>query len=262
MDLQGAHCVLTGASRGIGAVTARELSRRGAHVTVVARSEDKLKVLAEEINGTAFRADLSDEDDVNGLIDRIESAVRPVDILINNAAAISFRKFSTLTAAEVRQIIQVNLLGSMELCRQALPGMLQRDRGRLVNIAAMAGLVSMPGVGVYGATKSGLIRFTASLRHELKATNVGTMIVPLGEIQETDMIEAARENPTVHGFIARFNRMRVLPYITPQDVALRVAEGLEKDRAELLIPRRLAPLYRLHELPTSMMKPFFVGLPG
>src|SRR5581483_50296 len=126
VDLRGAHCVLTGASQGIGAATARELSRQGAHVTVVARNAQKLKDLADEINGTPFPADLSLQDDLEGLIGRIENTVRPVDVLINNAAAISFKKIPELTAAEVRQIISVNLLASVELCRQALPGMLDR----------------------------------------------------------------------------------------------------------------------------------------
>ena len=142
--LAGAHAVVTGASRSIGAALARELAGRGARVTVVARSEAPLKAVAAEIGGTAVVADLADPDAVTGLIARIESEAGPVDVLVNNAAMAVIDRFVDQSAEGITASYALNVVAPMELCRQVLPGMLARSRGAVVSISSLCGVTAFP----------------------------------------------------------------------------------------------------------------------
>jgi len=130
LALLGAHVVVTGASRGIGAALAGELAGRGARVTLVARSEMPLKALAAEIGGVAVVADLADPSHLDGLVARIEAGAGPVDVLINNAAVAVVNRLVDQSADDIRQSFALNCVAPAELCRQVLPGMLARGRGR------------------------------------------------------------------------------------------------------------------------------------
>ena len=172
MEIMNAHVVVTGASRGIGAAIAREMHKRGATVTVVARSADALAALADEIDGHALAADLTDRGELEGLIARAE-AHAPVDVLVNNAGIDEAGLFWEMDADGLRRLIDLNVTAAMELTRQALPGMVERGRGQIVNISSMASVAVFPGLTAYSASKAALSHFSAGLRADLKGLPVG-----------------------------------------------------------------------------------------
>ena len=270
LDLAGAHAVVTGASRGIGAALARELARRGAFVTVVARSEAPLKELASEIGGLAVAADLADSAALEGLIARIEAEAgveraapggrRPVDVLINNAALAVVDPLVAQSAGAIRQSFAINCIAPAELCRQVLPGMLERGRGRLVSISSLAGITAFPTLTTYGATKAGLVHFTAALQRELRRTPVRATIVQLGEVAGTELMEQARRSPTIAAVSARLNRMKALPTLTPHEVAARIAEAAATGARHLVTPKRVTPVHLIRELPSRLNDGLLAGI--
>ena len=270
LDLAGVHAVVTGASRGIGAALARELARRGAFVTVVARSEALLKELASEIGGLAVAADLAEPAALEGLIARIEAEAgseraapggrRPVDVLINNAALAIVDPLVAQSADAIRQSFAINCVAPAELCRQVLPGMLNRGRGRLVSISSLAGITAFPTLTTYGATKAGLVHFTAALQRELRRTPVRATIVQLGEVAGTDLMEQARRSPTIAAVSARLNRVKALPTLTPQQVAARIADAAATGARHLVTPKRVTPVHLIRELPSRLNDGLLAGI--
>jgi len=260
LQLSGAHAVVTGASRGVGQALARELAGRGARVTVVARSEVPLKALAAEIGGQAVPADLADPEQLDGLIARIESGAGPVDLLVNNAALAVVNPLVDQSADDIRQSFAINTVAPAELCRQVLPGMLERRRGRIVCVSSLAGITAFPTLSTYGATKAGLVHFTAALQRELRRSPVRATIVQLGEVAGTDLMEQARRSPTIAAVSARLNRVRALPTLTPQQVAAQIADAAVAGARHLVTPRRVTPLHLIRELPSRLNDGLLAGI--
>ena len=256
----GSHAVVTGASKGIGHQLARELAARGARVTVIARSELPLKALAEEINGSAVIADLSDADDVDGLIARIEDENGPVDALFNNAALATVDRLVDQSAATIRSSWTLNCVAPAELTRQVLPGMLARGRGRVTNISSVAGITALPTLTTYGGTKAGLTQFTAALQRELRRTPVRVTIVQLGEVAGTDMIEEARKSPTIAAISKRFARVRAMPTITTATVARKVVDATSAGRRNCVVPRRMGSFHTIREVPSRVNDLLMLGI--
>src|SRR3954462_3526623 len=200
MELEGSRVLITGASRGIGEAMARRFAARGARVALVARTEPAIKDLAAELDGTAHPADLSDPHDVRGLIERIEGDGGPIDVLVNNAGIDELGRFDRKSAEDVERAFRVNLVSPAELCRQAIPGMLERGRGHIVNVSSLAGTAVFPGLVAYSSTKAGLSQLTAGLRAELRGTPLRTTLVELGPIP-TDMLDRVQAyEPTRESF--------------------------------------------------------------
>src|ERR1700722_16557801 len=168
MELQGKRVLITGASRGIGESLARAFTTAGARVALVARSRDSLEPLATALDGTVHPTDLSDPTQVAVLIQRVEDEAGPVDVLINNAGIESTASFADAPDDELRRVTQVNYLAPAELCRQAIPRMLRRGGGHIVNVSSLAGLSVFPGLTTYSASKAALSHFTAGLRADLR----------------------------------------------------------------------------------------------
>lgn len=259
LDLNGAHAVVTGASRGIGAALARELSRRGAFVTVVARSEAPLKELAIEIGGQAVVADLAGPLALDGLITRIETEA-PIDLLFNNAALAVVDPLVEQSADQIRQSFAINCVAPAELCRQVLPGMLARGRGRIVCISSLAGITAFPTLTTYGATKAGLVHFTAALQRELRRTPVRATIVQLGEVAGTELMEQARRSPTIAAVSARLAKVRALPTLTPPQVAAQIADAAVAGARHLVTPKRVTPVHLIRELPSRLNDGLLAGI--
>ena len=259
--LAGAHVVVTGASRSIGAALAREAAGRGARVTVVARSEAPLKAVAAEIGGTAVAADLTDPDTVAGLIGRIEAeAGRPVDVLINNAALAVVERFTDQSAADITASYALNVLAPLELCRQALPGMLARGRGAVVSISSLCGVTAFPTLATYGSTKAALVHFTATLQRELRRSPVHAIVVQFGEVAGTEMMEEARKCPTIAAVSKRLDRTGAMAVLTPDQAAAAVVDGVAAGRRDIMVPRRIGPLHHIRELPSRINDLILIGI--
>ncbi len=245
MELRGAVAVVTGASSGIGESTALLLATAGARVVLAARRLERLEALAERIDGhggdaLAVRCDLTVPSDITALVGRTEEAFGGCDVLVNNAGIPGGGPFAGLTAEQIERVVDVNLLGLMLTTRAFLPGMLERRRGHIVNVASLAGRYATPGSAVYGATKHAVVAFGESLFHELG---------PLGILVTTVNPGFTRTEGFPQDGIPRPLVMR------REHVARVIVEVVRRDRGpEVSVPRALGapqafrvlapPLYR------------------
>lgn len=260
MDVKGRHVVVTGGSRGIGEQLAREFATRGARVTVVARSVDALNRVANDIGGNAVVADLTDEADVDTLIERIERQHGAIDVLVNNAGLETSTAFAVEDEREIRAVARVNLEVPMLLTRHALPSMLERGSGHIVFVSSLAGTAGFPGMSVYGATKAGILNFVNGLARELKSTEVNLTVLAPGPV-DTGMWDAIEAKKTsVHDVVRRFQKLQLIPTANPQKIARRTVDAVERNRPFVRDPRRLSLQFWLNHAPTRIANLASVGI--
>jgi len=164
----GRTAVITGASSGIGAATARALAAGGHRVALLARRLDRIEALAEELGSgaLAIEADVTDRSSLLAAAERVGSDLGGADILVNNAGVMLLGPFSSAQRAEMRQMIEVNLMGAITATEVFLD-QLRDGGGDLVNISSVAGRTARAGNGVYAATKWGMNGWSEGLRQEL-----------------------------------------------------------------------------------------------
>lgn len=260
MRTTDAHVLLTGATGTIGAALARRLAARGARVTLLARTPGQLHALARETGAVAFPADLCDPVGLAGLVDRVETEQGPVDVLVNNAGVETTGLLTDLRAEDLRRTIDLNLTAPLELCRQVLPGMLDRGRGHLVNISSLSGVATFPGLAVYGGSKAGLTHATSGLRADLRHDPVGTLAVEIGPVVSEMMDRISGHAPSEAAF-ARVLRARFLTMLDPDDVAGRIVSAIEQGRPHLRLPRRAAPIAAVTGVPRALTRIVLSGIP-
>jgi short-subunit dehydrogenase len=247
MDLRNAHVVITGGSKGIGAAVARELTKRGARATLVARPSPELEATAAETGSVAMPTDLSDLDQVDGLIARAEERSGPVDILINNAGLGATQHFATVPPETVRNVLLTNLVAAVELSHQALPGMLDRDRGAILNVSSVVGELPMPHLTCYGTTKAGLSAFTLLAQRDIRDSEVNLSVFVLGAVPGTQIHDEGIKDEVVS---AVADKLGDVSDLTPEAIAARMADSLEKDfRGTVPMPRSSAPLVAWRRAP-------------
>jgi len=171
--LSGKTALITGASRGIGAAIARELSACGAYVVVNYRtSEAQALAVVEELraaggSGHAQQCDVSQQSSAEGLFGALAADGRQIDVLVNNAGIARDRSFRKMSDEQWRDVLQTNLNGAMYCTRLAVEGMATRGYGRVVNIASIVGQIGAFGQTNYAAAKGGLVAFTKALALEV-----------------------------------------------------------------------------------------------
>ena len=239
MEISGSRVLVTGASRGIGRELARGFAAAGADVALVARSAAQLEALAGELDGQAYAADLTG--DLCGVVDRIE-ADGPIDILVNNAGDECIGRFTEMDADTLEFVIRLNVLAAAELSRQVLPGMLARGRGHIVNVSSYAGVVILPQLATYAATKAFISHHSANLRFELKDTPIGVTKVELGEVADTGLLEKGRRNREFSALMERMYRWRVNRMSGTAEITAAVLRAVETNKASVRLPRRTAPI--------------------
>jgi short-subunit dehydrogenase len=260
MQLQGAHVLVTGASRGIGAAMARHFAAAGATVSVAARSVAPLESLAAELTGRAFPVDLLDRAAVDGFIDRVETEAGPVDVLVNNAGLENSAFFLGETADTVRDVVALNLEVPMLLTRAVLPGMLHRRRGHLVFLSSLAGTAGFPGMAIYSGTKGGVNNFVGALRIELRDTPVHTTLVAPGPV-DTEMWDTLETKSDLQPILDRMNTLHLIPKKSPELIARRTVAAVVADRRHVRTPRRLSASFWLGESPRRIAEMLLAGVP-
>ena len=254
MRLDGARLLLTGASRGIGAALADAFAARGAQLALVARDSPQLHEVAARTGGTAYPCDLSDLAGLPGLVEQIGA----VDVLVNNAGVSGVGWFVDRTLEEIDQVLTLNLLAPMHLCRLVLPGMLERGRGQIVNLSSMAAVFAPPGLVAYGASKAGLSHFTAGLRADLRDDPISLTTVTLGSVS-TDMDDQARSYGPLRTLAESSNGRDLTPMA---DLVSAVLRAVEQDRPEVRVPRSMAPLAALTNTPRKVGRLVFKRAPA
>jgi uncharacterized protein len=255
VKLSGAHVLVTGATRGIGLALAEAFKAAGASITGVARPGPRL----DELTGRGWRtiaADLSRAEDVDGLVERATSVHGPVDVLVNNAGLNVALKLANLDAETLRTVLMTNLWAPFELARQALPSMIGRRRGAVVNISSIAGELALRNQVPYCASKSGLTHGTRALQRELRGTGVAAHPVVLGLVA-TDMIDDLSADPVGAQMAKRFDR---LPALDATVVAGRVVRVVERGRGAVVMPALAAPAHYLRLTPTYLTDGLLAGI--
>jgi len=165
--------LITGASAGLGAEFARQLARRGTRLVLVARREDRLRALADEVgNARVIAMDLSAHDAAERLVADLDAAGDEVELLINNAGFGQIGRFASLDAKRQREMIDLNIGTLTDLCRLIAPRMIERKSGGILNIASTAAFQPGPNMAVYFATKAYVLSFSEALHEELKPQGV------------------------------------------------------------------------------------------
>lgn len=216
---------MTGASSGIGADIARELAKRGHGVTLVARREDRLKALADELAATGVRTeviacDVSDEAALKRMIDTIAERGLEVEVLVNNAGYGSAGKFHKLDAAGEVAMVKTNCVAVTALCAEYVPKMVERGRGAVLNVGSTAGEQPLPRQATYSGTKAFVNTFSDALYGELHGTGVTVTSLRPGPV------------PTEFGDVAGINDEMAPSFTvkTPEECAAAAVEGLEKGK--------------------------------
>ena len=248
MKLTGARVLVTGASRGIGEAIAREAASRGAKVIGVARSTGALNAAMHAINGVAYPCDLAEAAQRTDLIGRLEAIHGPIDVVVNNAGVDDTKMFAQASALDVERVITLNQVVPIELMRQAVPLMRSRGAGHVVNISSLAAAGGFAGMTLYASSKAGLSGFHRVLRHELKGSPVGLSLVEIGPIP-TDMLANVKNVRAAEQMFNRLRRLQLLPEVPRERVAEAVCDAIEKNTANVCLPKR-AKIY-----------PLLVGLP-
>jgi short-subunit dehydrogenase len=247
LDLTGRRVLITGASRGLGRDLVRGFAAADAIPALVARDANALDELAATHGGHAYPTDLTDHDAVHGLLERVE-ADGPIDILVNNAGDERVGPFAELDATDLELVIRLNALATAELCRQAIPRMLDRGIGRLVNISSMGALVCTPHLAAYSATKAFVSHLSAGLSLELRDTPITCTKVEIGETTGTGQAQSVRRDPVVTAVFDRLYRLHLSRPLTAAEVTEATIRAVREGRPSVQLPRRVAPAARLTDL--------------
>ena len=200
MEFQHRVAVVTGASSGIGARCAEKLAERGARVAVFARSAEALRAMAarHEDRMLAVSGDVADEAAVSRLFDEAESRFGPCDILINNAGMIDPKPMVATSADDWDRMFAVNVRGAFLCARRALPAMIAKRAGAIVNVASISGVVGpqkFPGYVSYCASKGAVISMTEAMAVEVKPRGVRVNCVSPGSVDTKMWAEASGGAP-------------------------------------------------------------------
>lgn len=226
MELRDKKILLTGAAGGIGRLLAERLAERGGHLALVDANEEAVKDVAAGIqHSKVIVGDLSSSEGCLAIADAARQALGHIDILVNLAGMMSFKCFEDEDIDAMERIIQVNLLGAMRLTRHILPGMVERDQGRIINVGSVFGSIGFAYFTAYSASKFGLRGFSEALRRELYDTQIKVMY----------LAPRAVKTPLNTGRIMRMGEATKMNMDAPDVVVERVLQAIDNDRKEVYI---------------------------
>jgi short-subunit dehydrogenase len=225
MRLAGAVALITGGSSGIGAATARALTRAGACPLIAGRDIARLGEIARQTGAVPLRVDLAAPDGPEELAVAALAEFGRIDLLVSNAGVGWAGEIAELTAAKADEVVAVNLMAPIHLARLLVPEMAKRGTGHLVFVSSIAGVTGARHEAVYGATKAGLGRFAESLSYELEGQDVGVSVIVPGVV-DTPFFDR-RGRP--------YNRSTPAP-IPPERVARAIVTATRHERDLVFVP--------------------------
>jgi len=190
--------LITGASRGIGAATAREFAQKGYHVAInYHKSEKQAKALLDELqnfgySAMAIKADVSDENQVQIMVDEVAKVFGTIDVLVNNAGIAQQKLFIDISEQEWNKMLAVNVSGVFHCCQKVLPIMIKNQKGKIVNVSSIWGITGASCEVHYSATKAAVIGLTKALAKEVGLSHIQVNCVAPG-VTKTDMLASLDE---------------------------------------------------------------------
>ena len=231
--------VITGASSGLGASTAKLLARHGAKVVLGARRKDRIDAVVQEIaaaGGTAigFAADVTKRADVEALIQGAVDRFGRVDVLVNNAGIMAIAPIQLLKVEEWDRQIDVNIRGVLYGVAAALPHMQQQQSGHIINLASVTGIkVFAPGGTVYSATKFAVRALTEGLRMELHAENIRCTMISPGAIASE--LQDGSSDPSSATFVKEFYKIAIPADAVARAVLYAIAQPADVEIDEVVL---------------------------
>lgn len=182
MDVNGKVVLITGASEGIGAATARLLGARGAKVAVAARSMDKLNEVTGELGDSfAVRVDMTQPASITAMVEAVVENYGRIDVLVNNAGRALRARVADVTVADFQSIVDLNVYGPLLAMQAVIPQMRKQGGGSIVNVSSNVSKMAIPTIGAYAATKYALNGLTLTARAELAGDGIIVTVMHPGQ---------------------------------------------------------------------------------
>lgn len=234
-DLNGAVVAITGGARGIGLAIARALAEQGARVAIGDIDAALAAQAAQPLGAHAAGLDVRERESFAAFLDSTRNALGPVDVLVNNAGIMPMGPFLDETPAVSAAQIDINLRGVIHGMQLALPQMLQRGRGHIVNIASLAGRFAIPGAAVYTATKFAVVGLTEAAAAEYRGRGVRFSAILPSKVR-TELASGTERAG------------KGIPAVDAEDVARAVVQTLRQPRLFVAVPAYLQPAAALYQM--------------
>jgi NADP-dependent 3-hydroxy acid dehydrogenase YdfG len=236
--INGKVIVITGASSGLGEAAARHLSAQGASVVLGARRAERIEALATELaagggKALAVATDVTHSDQVKRLVDAAVERYGRIDVMINNAGLMPLSPLERLKLDDWNRMIDVNVKGVLYGIAAALPHMIRRKSGHIVNVASVAGHVVRPGGAVYSATKTAVRVISEGLRQEVKPHNIRTTVISPGAVA-SELPDSITENAIAADMQKFYEDVAIPADSFARAVAFALSQPQEVDVNEIL----------------------------
>jgi len=249
MDFTNQIVVITGASNGIGKQLAADFALRGALVIGCGRSIERLKAVLKEVRQSSpaslmIGCDVSDPEQVHGMIEKILTDFGQVDILINNAGIGMRKPFAETDLSVIEEIMRINYFGAVYCTHALLPSMIARGSGNIVNISSGAGEIGTLNMAAYCASKFAMNGWSESLYYELQPLGVRVSLVSPGPVEtgfSRDFHDSEPQSPPAL-------------FASTSDVSQAVFKVIESDRFKLIMPRWLALMCWIKRLSPGLFR--------
>lgn len=253
IELQNKVVVITGGSRGLGLLIAKEFARQGAKLVICSRDDDELArahSLLSEQGGEVLtvRCDITDQQQVQHMIAQVIARFNQIDVLVNNAGIISAGPIQTLTRSDFEHSMDTMFWGAYNTITTVLPQMRERKSGRIVNIASVGGKVAVPHLLAYASAKFALVGFSEGLHAELARDGILVTTVAPGLMRTGSTVNVTLKGEQHQTEYTLFSLLDTLPLtsIDAKRAARQIVEATKRGDTELIISIQAQLLSRLH----------------
>jgi len=235
-SLRGKVVAITGGARGIGKATAQALAREGAVIAIGDLDAELARATASELGegSLGLELDVTRRDSFENFLDQVSERLGPLDVIINNAGIMPIGPFAEEDDATAKRLIDINLHGVIYGTKLAIPPMVQRHTGHIVNIASQAGKAGIPGGATYCATKHAVVGLSEAVRAELRGTGVEVSVV-MPAVVNTELGSGLVDTPGVKK-------------LEPEDVANEIVSALKFPKFDVWVPRSSAAISTVMQL--------------